>query len=206
MSNNIIHNRLCLQGTLNFIYSAYWTLSNSAGCRVILRAEIKMVITVCQTDSKNIKTEFISVFFNGCDSIHSFVVDHQVPLWTHSSPSPSLAPPSLSPFCFFSLHSLHAFLSPPLCLSLFLSLFLSLPPSFPLKQSNCLQHSSESPTLSDAVQAAASQSLFSTTAANTSCGSRSHWNLLLTLVHVDASLSFRVCACAFLNVIMVKVE
>lgn len=65
----------------------------------------------------------------------------------------------------------------PLSLSLFPSLLL-----FPLKQSNCLQHSWESPTLSDADQAAASQSLFSTTTVNTLRGSRSHWNLLSTPV------------------------
>lgn len=101
-----------------------------------------------------------------------------MPLLTHSSlPDPT-------PFCFC--------LSPPA-----LHFFLSLPPppSFPLKQSNCLQHSSESPTLSDADQAPASQSLFSTTTVNTSCGSRSRRNLLLTLVCVGASAPLCGCVC-----------
>lgn len=103
-----------------------------------------------------------------------------MPLLTHSSlPDPS-------PFCF-SLSPLHS-----------ISFFPSPPPSFPLKQSNCLQHSSESPTLSDADQAPASQSLFSTTTVNTSCGSRSRRNLLLTLVCVGASAPL--CGCVVLCV------
>lgn len=102
------------------------------------------------------------------DSMHSTGLHHQVSLLTHNSPSP-LALANPSPF------SLPLFLSLPLFP--FPSLLL-----FPLKQSNCLQHSWESPTLSDADQAATSQSLFSTTTVNTSRGSRSHWNLLLTLV------------------------
>lgn len=104
-----------------------------------------------------------------------------MPLLTHSSlPDPS-------PFFFC--------LSPP---ALHFSLSLPPPPSFPLKQSNCLQHSSESPTPSDADQAPASQSLFSTTTVNTSCGSRSRRNLLLTLVCVVASAPL--CGCVVLCV------
>ena len=116
-------------------------------------------------------TSFHSIFLSWYDSIHSSVVYQQVPLLTRSSPSPP-GLPNPSP---------HLLLSPPLALpsmllslslslSPSLSLPLSLPPSFPLKQSNCLQHSSESPTLSDADQAPASQSLFSTATVNTS-----HW-------------------------------
>lgn len=107
------------------------------------------------------------------------------PAWQIPPPLASVFPPSPAlPLCFPS--------------------FLSLPPSllpFPLKQSNCLQHSSESPTPSDADQAPASQSLFSTTPVNTSHGSRSHWNLLLTLVCVDAAVL--ACVCVYLRMLCI---